>query len=326
MTKTLFARIRWGFQNLFSAIGPNHPRVTAVRILQQHLIENLNDPAARKDILKRINQLSLELTGKGFNRFCQQETSTPSTLTPETPEPEPKETAPQTYDKFVQWLQPLLDQDRLKLPTIRKFVQARTITILKNINPTHKGPIVQFLYDAALLFVASYSISLADADLSNANLVEADIGGINLAEANLAGANIVGAVLTQATFTLTNLTGANLGWSIMPGSNLVQAELAGAILTGADLRTVDLTNANLVKATLRQADLTQCLLNNVNLLGANLDGVILTQANLTNAKLLWTDLSNARLDGATLTNVMYNQHTQWPRNYDPQKHGALKID
>ena len=71
MSKALFARYRWGLQNLMEALGSEHPRITAVRILQQHLIENLNDPAAREDILHRLNQLCIELTGKPFERFCE---------------------------------------------------------------------------------------------------------------------------------------------------------------------------------------------------------------------------------------------------------------
>lgn len=327
MSKALSARYRWGFQNLFNTLGADHPRLTETRILQQHFIEAVNDPAARDDILRNANQLSLELTGKSLEDFCDLAIGV---SIQDAPPPQPadadKEVLPATYEEYVAWLQPLLDQDRLKLPTVRKAVQARTVQILPNLSPAHKGQAVLFLYEAGLLFVASYSLILAEADLSNAHLVEADLGGVNLSEANMTGANLVGATLTQATLMLTNLTGANLGWSVLPGANLAQAELAGAIMTGADLRMAELTNAHLVKAILRQADMSQSQLTEVNLLGADLEGAILTQANLTMAKLLWADFSRARLDGVILAGATYNHHTRWPDDFDPGALGATKID
>lgn len=327
MSKALSARYRWGFQNFFNTLGPDHPHLTEARVLQQHFIENANEPAAREDILHRANQLALELTGKSLEDFCNLDIGVSiQEAPPSESQTEAEESLPATYGEYVAWLQPLLDQDRLKLPTVRKSVQARTLQILPNLPPTHKGQVVLFLYEAGLLFVASYSLNLAQADLSNAHLVEADLGGVNLAEANMTGANLVGATLTQATLALTNLTGANLGWGVLPGANLAQAELAGAILTGADLRMADLTNAHLVKALLRQADMSQSQLVEVNLLGASLEGAVLTQANLTQAKLLWTDLSRARLDGATLEGATYNHHTRWPAEFDPTTFGAIKID
>lgn len=326
MSKALSARYRWGFQNLFNTLGPNHPRLTEVRILQQHFIEAINDPAARDDILRHANQLSLELTEQSLEDFCNLDIGVSIPTAEPAPPDKDEEILPATYDEYVAWLQPLLDQDRLKLPMVRKTVQARTLQILPNLHPTHKGQVVLFLYELGLLFMASYSLSLVQADLSNIHLAEADLGGINLSEANMTGANLVGATLTQATLTLTNLTGANLGWGILPGANLAQAELAGAIMTGADLRMADLTNAHLVKAMLRQADMTQSQLAEVNLLGASLEGAILTQANLSMANLLWTDLSRARLDGAIFEGATYNHHTRWPADFDPTPRGAITID
>ncbi len=330
MNKALFARYRWGLQNLINSLGTKHTRITAVRILQQHLVETLNDPAAREDILNRLNQLCLELTGRPFESFCDVD---------QTPPPKPKyappvdedtqeaeEEIPQTFDAYVAWLQPLLDNARFKLPAVRKFVQARTITVLHNIESTQKGKIIQFLYDNALLFPGAHNLSLAQANLSNVAMVEADLGGIDLTGANLTGANLVGANLTQALLSRANLTGANLAWAILPGADLNQAELGGATLTGADFRAANLQNTHLVKANIKQADITQGNLTGANLLGTSLEGAILTQAELSQTKLLWTNLRAARLDGAKLSGAMYNRHTQWPAGFDVEKSGATSID
>ena len=62
--------------------------------------------------------------------------------------------------------------------------------------------------------------SMAQIDLSGANLTGAD-----LSQANLSGANLTGA----------NLTGANLRWAKLRGANLSRADLRWATLSGADL-------------------------------------------------------------------------------------------
>ena len=75
MTKILFEYYRQGLQKLIATVGDDHPRVPALRILQQRLVENLAAPvnadlaatsraAAHADILETLNRLSLELTGK----------------------------------------------------------------------------------------------------------------------------------------------------------------------------------------------------------------------------------------------------------------------
>ncbi|MBN2004479.1 MAG: pentapeptide repeat-containing protein [Anaerolineae bacterium] len=325
MTKALFARYRWGLKNLMDTLGTEHPRVTAVRILQQHLIENLTNAAARDDIVDRLNQLCLELTGKPFERFCEMPEAPVNMMPPQSVEAE-EEQLPATYQEYVDWLHPLIEKRSLALPAVRKFVQARTIAILQSLDPNHKGQVVQYLYNTAMIAANSTVISLTQADLSNANLVEASLAGGDLSEADMSGANLVGATLLQAIMRRTRLAGANLSWAVLSGADLYEAEMGGVICTYADMRAAILQGANLVKSNFKQADLTGGKLGGVNMLGANFEGAVMTVADLSGAQLLWSNLIGARLDGVTLENARFNQHTQWPAGFDPQAQGAIKID
>jgi len=325
MTKALFARYRWGLKNLMDTIGTEHPRVTAVRILQQHLIENLTNAPARDDIVNRLDQLCLELTGKPFEGFCEMPEAPVAMMPTQSAEAE-DEPLPATYQEYVDWLQPLIEKRSLALPAVRKFVQARTISIFESLDSNHKGQIVQYLYNTAMIAANSTVISLVQADLSTANLVEASMAGCDLSEADLSGANLVGATLLQAIMRRTRLAGANLSWAVLSGADLYEAEMGGVVCTYADMRATIMQGANLVKSNFKQADLTGSKLGGVNMLGASFVGAILTVADLSDAQLLWCDLSNARLDGAKLENARFNQHTQWPAGFDPLSQGALKID
>lgn len=94
------------------------------------------------------------------------------------------------------------------------------------------------------------------------------------------------------------------------------ADLYGANLTGANLRGADLRYANLYGADLRGADLYGANLYSANLCGANLYDADLYGANLRDANLRDADLYGADLRGANLKNVIHNQYTRWPEEFD----------
>tara|TARA_Y100000310_G_C20109297_1_gene546370 strand:- start:113 stop:325 length:213 start_codon:yes stop_codon:yes gene_type:complete len=59
-----------------------------------------------------------------------------------------------------------------------------------------------------------------------------------------------------------------------------------------------------------------------NLQGADLDG-----ADLREAKLHQADLRKAtKLTDARLVRAMYDEGTKWPDGFDPQKHGAVRVE
>ena len=121
-------------------------------------------------------------------------------------------------------------------------------------------------------------------------------GGLDLTEAQLTGLPL----------GCTNLEGrqgcADFRRAHLSGANLNHADLRGADLNRADLRGADLRLANLSRANLRGADLSD----------ANLSG-----ANLTDANLSFAYLASATLTAATLTDVCFDEDTEWGDNTPP---------
>ena len=116
--------------------------------------------------------------------------------------------------------------------------------------------------------------------------------------------------------------------------SLVRADLRGADLRGADLRRADLRRAdlsdsnlsganlqgtNLIEANLLRADLNRTDLYRASLFLANLSG-----ANLSGADLRRADLRRADLSGSILENAIYNEKTQWPKDFEYTESGAIR--
>ncbi|MBN1878097.1 MAG: pentapeptide repeat-containing protein [Anaerolineae bacterium] len=327
MTKEQLEKYRRGILNLVTTAGTSHVRVPEVRELHQRLVDNMSNPAAeaspaqaamRAEVLDELNRVSLDLTGRSFETMC----GIPTDLEPAMADTE----APNTFDAYVAWIKPILLTDKLKIPAAQKFVYTRTMHLLKSLDITEKGKLVQFLYDAGLISQESSLISLAEVNLTSINLVEANLVGANLVEANLQGANLTGANLSRAALIRANLVGAKLGWSLLIKANMLGVEMGGATLAGAELRGANLHSAHLGMANMRRASLEAVNLEKANLLGVHLESALLTGANLTDANLLWTNFSGARLDMVILTGATYNQHTQWPEDIDPAEKGAVRID
>ncbi len=132
--------------------------------------------------------------------------------------------------------------------------------------------------------------NLRGANLANANLKRAIVRGVDLCRSDLSKANLEGAALQDA-----QLDGANLR-----GASLICAQLSGATLKGASLETCDL----------KQADLN----------GANLK-----EANLAAADLRGADLFGCNLFGVNLKDIRYDETTQWPAGFTPDRKGAPKL-
>ena len=122
-------------------------------------------------------------------------------------------------------------------------------------------------------------------------------------------------------------------------------------LDDADLAGVDLSGLELEYASLKRADLRGAILEDTNLSGASLEDADLTGTTRTRgANLTGAGMDRARLGGADLSravlrpedsddpsskrnaypgflrNATYNDHTRWPRGFDPKQYGALKAE
>lgn len=128
---------------------------------------------------------------------------------------------------------------------IRDVARALTLAALRRVGTSGKRDLLQFLYDAGLIYRGKAIVDIHDADLSGTDLSSANLNSIDLTGANLTGANLnrtdlSGANLSNARLASADLTGANL-----TGANLTGADFNNAILNGANLRDAIYTNEQL---------------------------------------------------------------------------------
>lgn len=131
---------------------------------------------------------------------------------------------------------------------VRAVARARTLAVLRQLDPERKGNVLRFLYEADLIIKERTVIDLVDANLSGSCLDDAILDDIYLRAATLDGAIFKGAVLDGAVLRGANLNGANLD-----GATLFNASLDHAWLKGTSLCGTILTNVNLMGATLTGA-------------------------------------------------------------------------
>ncbi|MFL5658292.1 MAG: ABC transporter permease [Ktedonobacteraceae bacterium] len=133
----------------------------------------------------------------------------------------------------------LLSHDRLlskQITNPTKDAASRlTRKTLPQLDPTHKGALLHFLYSSRLIDDESYIVNLHGADLR---------------AGKFAGLNLSDSILTGADFRGADLHGVNLRSATLNGVNFSGANLAGADLRGAELHNVDVSKANLTGANL----------------------------------------------------------------------------
>jgi len=168
------------------------------------------------------------------------------------------------------------------------------------------------------------------ANLKGAVLEDSDLRGINLEKANLEGASLLGVKLQRLLFPLRNRRPEEIfqiseyfrRWSELRDNKLyIITNLKGANLKGAKLWLSNLQGANLRGANLQDADLSM-----TNLQGANLQNADLSMTNLQGANLQDADLSLTNLQEADLQGAEYNDATQFPRRFNPEERGMVRVN
>jgi Pentapeptide repeats (8 copies) len=213
--------------------------------------------------LQKDRELDIENQRKGREQAIQEQYT--------------QDTALQAYLDQMSQLMLLDEADEAKPKPLRKSVRndevlilarARTLTALRRLGSGHKRSVLDFLYEAELIYAGAPIVWLGSPDLQ-------------YSAADLSGADLRGAFLR----------GAFLGG--MTGANLSEANLHGADLYNADLSNATLSSANLSNATLRYADLSGADLHGADLGGANLNGA----TGITNGEL---EQRAKFLEGATM--------------------------
>jgi uncharacterized protein YjbI with pentapeptide repeats len=228
----------------------------------------------------------------------------------------------------------------------RTLAQARTMTVLEDIDVAHKRRVLRFLWEAGLVqalngrdFTQATGkatiIDLSGADLSETDLRAADLYGADLGEGiepvsrkepgrlmlrdAHARALDVPFLSTEARAsqfrTKTNLSGADLRGADLSYADLVYVDLHDANLEGADLDGAVLYEADLSGADLSGTDwsgsLNNAVLMDADLSSANLEDAYLRNADLNNANLSFANLKDADLRGANLTEA-YEYTYEYP--------------
>ena len=166
-------------------------------------------------------------------------------------------------------------------PKVRTLARARTLTVLRRLDPSRKEEVMEFLLEADLVHSVGERdpvIELSNSDLHNTYLPGANLNGANLHEANLNDAYLGGANLNDAALSAAELNGA-----YMADASLENADLNGAYLDDAGLSEADLSDADLSGAGMHEADLTGASLENADLRGAYMSDVGVSDADLSGA-------------------------------------------
>jgi uncharacterized protein YjbI with pentapeptide repeats len=143
--------------------------------------------------------------------------------------------------------------------------------------------------------------SLAERDLTGANLAGLDFSGKDLTSvfmegANLAGCSFRGAKLDRAVLARANLQGADFHGAQVKGVNFGGADLTGAKLTG----DLDLTAAVLISANLKDADFSGATMDRAELSEARIDNTKLAGVKAKRMTVLKSDFRGLDLSGAQL--------------------------
>jgi uncharacterized protein YjbI with pentapeptide repeats len=115
---------------------------------------------------------------------------------------------------------------------VRSLARALTLTVLEEQSPTRKRILVLFLHESGLINKNKPVISLARADLK-----EADLSGVELRRTNLSGANLERANLFEADLQGADLRKANLINATLDNCNLAAADLREAAVYAQDYAT-----------------------------------------------------------------------------------------
>jgi uncharacterized protein YjbI with pentapeptide repeats len=188
-----------------------------------------------------------------------------------------REAALQTYlDRMTELIKDGICESELD-DARRSIAQARTLTVLRQMDGERKGLLARFLHDSRLITM----------------------------DVKLEGVDDLWCTLSSVPVPTVSLQGANFRGAILSGANLTKASLADADLSGADLRGADLTGADLSRANLKGAKLTKAVLGWASLIEADLRG-----ANLQGASIYHACLHKAKLDSTTKVSERFRLLTE----------------
>lgn len=158
-----------------------------------------------------------------------------------------------------------------------------------------------------LRFVRSLATSdVRERPFQSIDLEGQPLGGLNLEDALLTDANLSGVSAFQASFE-----GADLSFSTAEEASFVAAKFNDAALVNGHFHASNFSGADLRGASLGGADLTDARFTASDLMGVDLRGA---------------DLHGADLAEARVSNICYDELTDWPEGFDPPTHNEESCD
>lgn len=191
--------------------------------------------------------------------------------------------------------------------------------------------------------------------LTNVNFKETTFNRVNLEQGNLKQINLESSLFSNINSQNSNWHQVNFKKSVLRDVNLKRSRLNNVDLSYANLTEVSfykahLINVNFKNANFNQVNFDQTILHNIdmsyldltkfdlslskldlsnskfvqtNLKGINLSGANLTGVNLSGANLRDANLENVQFEKIKLTLATYNKNTIFPRNFNPERFGAI---
>jgi uncharacterized protein YjbI with pentapeptide repeats len=177
-------------------------------------------------------------------------------------------------------------------PWIGAAMRAKTLTLIRQLDPIRNAHLIRFLYAASLLTNREHPPPL---DLSEAELDGIDLSGW-IHDQPMRGLSLAGAYLRNASFVKRDFSEANFSKAILDGAQFAPY----TVLTGADFTGASLFKAKFyseqVKDFSREDDSTS---NTADFSVTRFNGCKCENARFDNAYLTSIDFSYANLRGAT---------------------------
>jgi uncharacterized protein YjbI with pentapeptide repeats len=136
-------------------------------------------------------------------------------------------------------------------------------------------------------------LMLRGQDLSEGKFLRTDFGRSDLADVSLAGAD-----LTEANFEHARLAGADLSGAVLTKTSGDRADFTKAVLKGADMSKAEMSRTDFTGADFTGANLQKAELGRAILADAVLDGVDLSRAEVARAVFAGASLKGSDLTGA----------------------------
>lgn len=139
---------------------------------------------------------------------------------------------------------------------------------------------------AAVAEAVRTGMSLAHAELADADLCDMDLTGANFDSAHLGRTKFCHAKLTGVNFNRANLNAADMNRANVIGATFFYADLCGTRMIGVDARGANFSGAYIFGTHLGGADMANTILEDTDIISAYLTNTTLTGAKWQNGRII----------------------------------------